>query len=171
MKQNLRKIILVVLGIAILYLGSDLVKKMYLKTNGDKLTQDLPELTLANLDGKDVPLNSLSEGKNLLFIYFSSECSHCVDEIKMLKKEKSSRENIDIYLISIEDARVLKKFTKRLGITKEDDLHFLVDAEWEFPLLYDVEATPSMYFYNTDGKLVSKHVGTLGMKGIQAQFN
>ncbi|MGB0777623.1 MAG: TlpA family protein disulfide reductase [Flavobacteriaceae bacterium] len=170
MNKNLRLIILTILGVGILYFGSGVVKKLYYTANSENLIQQLPDLELTALDGTKVNLERLSSEKNQLLIYYSSECSHCVDEIRSLKKDRQVIPDVDIYLISIEDPRVTKKFIAKMGLNPEDELNFLSDTKWEFPVMYDIKATPSMFFYNKEHQLVSTHVGTMPAEVIKARF-
>jgi len=170
MNKNIRLVILIFLGIGILYFGSGIVKKLYYKGNSETLIQQLPDLELTALNGSKVNLEKLSSEKNQLLIYYSSECSHCIDEIKSLQKNRQVIPEVDIYLISIEDARVTKKFIANMGIKPEDQLNFLTDNKWEFPVMFDITATPSLFFYNKNHQLVSTHVGTMPAKVIKARF-
>lgn len=170
MNPKLKRGITLILTIAVVYLGIDIAKKLYYKSQGTALIEQMPDLELKTLDGNAFNLQEIPETKETLLIYYSTECSHCIDEVKELRDHSRILDPYNVYLISIEDAKQIVRFKDALKIGVQHQLNFLVDPKWEFPQLYNIEATPSLFFYDKNGKLTSKHVGALPTKTIVARL-
>lgn len=166
MKPSFRKVILILLGLAIVYVGYDLIQKVYIKANAEDLKTEMPDIDMKRLDGSTLNLRDIPKDKNTLIIYFSTECHYCVVEIENLRDKADQFKGHTIYLVSIEDTRVLKKFTQKMGVDRDDELIFLQDPEWEFPLIHDIQATPSLFFYDTDHKLYDSKIGAMPASAI-----
>jgi len=170
MNKKTRILILSLLGAALIYLGADLSRKLYYKVQGDEIIKEIPDLELKTLEGGNFNLQNLPKDKNSLVVYYNSECSHCVYELETLRDNSALFEDHNIVFVSIEDSRLTKKFLEKMKVDQSHGFTFLSDTNWEFPLLFDIEATPTLFFYDKNQKLISENKGSLPYDVILAQL-
>ncbi len=170
MNRKVRILILSVLGFALLYLGADISRKLYYKIQGDEIIQEIPDLELKTLEGENFNLQNLPKNKNSLVIYYNSECSHCVYELETLRDNSTLFEDYNIVFVSIEDSRLTQKFLEKMEVDQSHSFTFLSDPNWEFPVLFDIEATPTLFFYDKNQNLVRQNKGSLPYDVILEQL-
>jgi peroxiredoxin len=92
---------------------------------------NLPDVSIANLEGKKISLKTDFSEKDKLYVYsfWATWCTPCInelDEINDLQKTWKKEVNFDVIAVSIDDARTQKR-VKPLTNGKE----------WEFTILLD----------------------------------
>jgi len=92
---------------------------------------NLPDVSIANLEGKKISLKNDFSEKDKLYVYsfWATWCTPCInelDEINDLQKTWEKEVNFDVIAVSIDDARTQKR-VKPLTNGKE----------WEFIILLD----------------------------------
>jgi peroxiredoxin len=92
---------------------------------------NLPDVSIANLEGKKISLKNDFSEKDKLYVYsfWATWCTPCInelDEINDLQKTWKKEVNFDVIAVSIDDARTQKR-VKPLTNGKE----------WEFIILLD----------------------------------
>ncbi len=136
-----------------------------------------PTLTLAAQEikpfvrGSYQQIISARQGKPFIISFWSLSCTHCMDEMAMLKKLAKKHSRLDLVLISTDTpeekklvAAALAKFSPRKAETwlfadsYTDPLFFEIDKKWHGEL-------PRTYFFSTkndvkaiSGKLEQKEV-------------
>lgn len=170
MNKRIRVLILIVLGAVLVYLGADLGKKFYYKSQGEEIIKELPDLDLKDLQGETFNLRDLPEDRNSLIVYYNSECIHCIDELESLRDNSLLFGSYNIVFVSIEDSRLTKKFLKKMKVDQSHGFTFLSDPKWEFPLIFDIEATPTLFFYDKNQKLFSENIGGLPYDVVLARL-
>ncbi|MCA6421489.1 MAG: TlpA family protein disulfide reductase [Flavobacterium sp.] len=92
---------------------------------------NLPDVSIANLEGKKISLKNDFSEKDKLYVYsfWATWCTPCInelDEINDLQKSWKKEVNFDVIAVSIDDSRTQKR-VKPLTNGKE----------WEFMILLD----------------------------------
>lgn len=92
---------------------------------------NLPDVSIANLEGKKISLKTDFSEKDKLYVYsfWATWCTPCInelDEINDLQKTWKKEVNFDVIAVSIDDSRTQKR-VKPLTNGKE----------WEFIILLD----------------------------------
>ncbi len=171
MNKKVRILILSVLGATLLFLGADLSRKFYYKVQGDEIIKEIPDLDLKTLDGENFNLQNLPKDRGSLVVYYNSECSHCVHELESLRDNSILFGDHNIVFVSIEDSRLTKKFLEKMKVDQSHGFTFLSDTNWEFPVLFDIEVTPTLFFYDKNQKLIRENKGSLPHDVILAQLS
>ena len=98
-------------------------------TNGDG--QTVPDFVLPNVDGGNVQLSGLAEGRTAIVLVFhrGDSCSGCAAQLAEFQTGYASlqSEGADILAISLDSEENTRRMAERLGVT--------------FPMLYDASTT------------------------------
>lgn len=119
----------------------------------------LPDFTLNDIKGNSNSIHQLAGNKPTLFIYFSSTCHLCQDELGSISKRIDDFKDYNLILTTVQPIEEMIGFVNGLGIKDKPYVHFLLDSEMHVASFYQIRSVPSIYVYNTDKKLVAEYVG------------
>ncbi len=119
----------------------------------------LPDFTLNGINGKANSIHALAGNKPTLFIYFSSTCHLCQDELGAISKRIAEFKDYNLILATVQPIEEMIGFVNSLGIKDKAYVHFLLDAEMKVASFYQIKSVPSIYCYNSEKKLVAEYVG------------
>lgn len=119
----------------------------------------LPDFILKDIKGNAVSIHQLAGTKPTLFIYFSSTCHLCQDELGAISKRIEEFKDYNVILTTVQPIDEMIGFVNGLGIKDKSYVHFLLDAEMEVASFYQIRSVPSIYLYNKEKKLVAEYVG------------
>ncbi|MFB9053188.1 TlpA family protein disulfide reductase [Formosa undariae] len=100
-------------------------------------------------------LSTLSGKAYYIVTFWSSTCSHCLEELPVLKAYIHDKSNIQVLAIGLEDERPnwektianYPEFTQIYGINKWDN---------PIPIAYGISGTPSFFVLDKDKKIIAK---------------
>ena len=117
-----------------------------------------PDFTLSSpveTANKGKTLYDLNEEKSYLLIFWSSGCSHCLDELPKVKNLLKSNPNIQVVAFGLEDddknwSREIKKYP--------DFIHVLGLGKWENTTAktYGISGTPSYFMLDSNKVITAK---------------
>jgi len=119
----------------------------------------LPDFTLNDINGKSSSIHLLAANKPTLFIYFSSTCHLCQDELGAISKRIEEFKDYNLILTTVQPVEEMIGFVNSLGIKDKSFVHFLLDADMKVASFYQIRSVPSIYCYDSDKKLVAEYVG------------
>ncbi|TCD08232.1 redoxin domain-containing protein [Pedobacter frigidisoli] len=128
----------------------------------------LPQFTFFKLDGKVFSNKDLAQGKKNLFILFDCTCEHCQRETKLLNTNYAQFKNINIYMITLDEAYIIPKFFNSYakGLNAKPNVTVLQDKNHMFIPAFLPKMYPAMYLYSPAGKLLVYNAGDGGIKKI-----
>ena len=100
-------------------------------------------------------LSELENSGNYLLVFWSSTCSHCLDELPKLKELMDKHSEVQVIAYALENnVRNWKKTIKNFP----DFLHTYDLGKWESPVVknYAVHATPSFFYLNNKKEIIAK---------------
>lgn len=134
------------------------VKKAIVKYN------ELPDITLKDLDGNRINIKSLGDsGKITIITFWATWCKPCLKELNNtmdLIDEWKSKYNVQYYAVSVDDAKTtnsVKPLAAALGYTK--NYYILLDPNKDLARTMNVNNPPMIFIYDETGKLVYTHMG------------
>ncbi|WP_055447036.1 TlpA family protein disulfide reductase [Lacinutrix mariniflava] len=102
-------------------------------------------------------LSKLEGSNNYLLFFWSTTCSHCLDEIPQLKEYIKSKEKEDIQVVAIALDNDLYRW-KDMTYEYSEFLHVFGEGKWDNPIgdQYNVTGTPSYFVLDKDKKIIAK---------------
>ena len=122
----------------------------------------LPEITLKNIDGKDINLADYGTNEKITVISFwATWCKPCIKELKnlnVLLDDWIEDYNMELVAISLDDSRNAAK-VKPTVIALNWDFDVLLDPNGELQRAMNVANPPVTFLVNQSGKIVYTHTG------------
>jgi peroxiredoxin len=117
--------------------------------------QTIPAFTFYKLDKTPFTNKNVTNGKEVLFIFFDVTCDHCQHTISTLSKRISECQKIAIYLISLEDKTAITNFFNQYGknLPGQKNVTILQDSKNQFITQFGPRKYPSVFLYSAQKKL------------------
>ena len=123
---------------------------------------DLPNVTIKNLQGKDVNIAKLSNnGKPFVMTFWATWCGPCIKEHNALDEvyqDWKDETGVKIYSVSIDDSRSTAK-VKPFVEGKGWEFEVLLDVNKDLARAMNVSNPPYTFLFDGTGKLVYQHSG------------
>ena len=122
----------------------------------------LPDVTLKDINGKNVSVRALGEsGKPIIISFFATWCKPCLRELKAiddLSPDWQDETGVEMYIISVDqgqDSKKVKPFVEGYGW----DFHVLLDPDETLKRAMNVQNIPHVFVIDSKGKTVYNHMG------------
>lgn len=133
--------------------NTELIKNIEIK-NRLRLGALAPEITWKE-GGVTKKLSSLTGAKNYVIVFWSSTCSHCLQQLPEFHKALKDISGTKVLAIGLEeDDTSWKEESSKLP----DFIHGIALGKWESPYvdLYDVHQTPAYYILDHEKHIVAR---------------
>ncbi len=118
--------------------------------------QTLPGAVFYKKDGKTFATAQIPTTKKSFIMFFDATCDHCQQVALQLSKQTSKLQNVNVYLVSMDEFRsidyFMSNFAKPLQTMK--NVTVLQDKHQVFINLFKPDKYPSMYLYGTNKRLI-----------------
>jgi peroxiredoxin len=105
------------------------------------IDKPLPDVRLADLEGREVPADELRRGRHLL-VFLTSGCGPCVDEANSISRLlEGSASPLRVHGVGVENQEKVANFVKEYGYK----FPFLLDKDSGLRLGLDVRIFPSKF--------------------------
>lgn len=133
----------------------------------------LPQFTFYKLDGKAFSNKDIKQGKKNLLILFDCTCEHCQRETALLNKNYASFKNVNIYMITLDEAYIIPQFFNSYakGLNTKPNVTVLQDRNHTFIPTFLPTKYPAMFLYSATGKLQLYNSGDGGIKKLLTVVN
>ena len=122
----------------------------------------LPEITLKNIDGKDINLADYGTNEKITVISFwATWCKPCIKELKnlnVLLDDWIEDYNMELVAISLDDSRNAAKVKPTVNVLNWG-FDVLLDPNGELQRAMNVANPPVTFLVNQSGKIVYTHTG------------
>ena len=104
-------------------------------------------------------LTQLEGAENYIIVFWSSTCSHCLDEVPQLQTfiKSLEKDKVKVVAIGLEDEPYK---WKDLTYSYPEFIHVYGEGKWDNEIgdAYGVTSTPTYFILDTDKKIISKPV-------------
>ncbi len=108
----------------------------------------------------------LKKNKPFVLMFFSPDCEHCQKETKELLAYKQELKGLQIIMVSPLSFDLIKNFYQDYGLASMQDVVVGQDANYALGSRYQLRTYPSIFVYDTKGKLAKAFVGNAGVPAI-----
>jgi thiol-disulfide isomerase/thioredoxin len=100
-------------------------------------------------------LHDLKGSEHYLLIFWSSSCSHCLNELPKVKELVAEMDNLKVVAFGLEEAPL--RWTQEIK-KYPDFMHTIGLGKWDNPIVktYGVAATPTYFLLDKDKKIIAK---------------
>lgn len=113
-----------------------------------------PEITWEQ-DGESKKLSELDVAENYIVVFWSTSCSHCLEEIPKLYNFTENLKEIKVVAVALEEGatefknktKAMKSWINVLGLNKWEN---------EFARSYDINSTPSYFILSKEKRIIAK---------------
>ena len=125
---------------------------------GSREAVALPQLDLATLDGRAVPLDGFV-GKPTVVNLWATWCPPCRREMPVLQQAQGANPDVNFVFVNQgEKPDAIQSFIDRQGLTLRN---VLVDERLQTGSALGHRALPTTLFFDARGQLASTHIGEL----------
>jgi len=120
---------------------------------------DSNDFTLQLLNGGNVTLSSY-KGKVVLLNFWATWCPPCREEMPSMETlyQRYKSQGLEILAVDLrEDENTIRQFIQRYGYT----FPILLDSNGWIGNVYGVQAIPTSFIVNRDGKIIGRVVGSI----------
>jgi peroxiredoxin len=122
----------------------------------------LPNITIADLQGKPVNIiEAVGNEKVTVLSFWATWCSPCkreLDAITELYPEWTEKYNVQLFAISIDNARMLTQ-VKPMVEEKGWEFPVLMDSKQELQHALEFQAIPQTFVIDKEGNIIFQHEG------------
>ena len=122
----------------------------------------LPDVTLKDINGKEVKIADLSRsGKPIIISFFATWCKPCIRELKAIHElypDWQDETGVEMYIVSIDEGQDAQRVAPMVnGFGWEYKV--LLDPNGTFKRAMNVQNIPHLFVIDSKGKTVYNHVG------------
>jgi peroxiredoxin len=129
-----------------------------------QVPNDLPNMIISLLDGSQMNAKKL-EGKTVLILFFP-DCDHCQREAAQIQKHITSFKGHTLYFLTTAAKQEAEKFAVDYKLNNIKNVKFGFVTVNDVLTNFGAVATPSLYIYSSDHKLVQKFNGETNIDSI-----
>ena len=122
-----------------------------------------PGFTLRDLEGNDWSLKDYC-GQSFLVIFWKTNCSQCVEDLKLLEELHTSEQRVEVVAINVqEEQEVVQSFVQEKGYS----FQILLDTGGEVFEKYLLENVPVTFAINSRREITFIQNGPMGKENLE----
>jgi peroxiredoxin len=123
------------------------------------------DFKLKDLDGNEVSLSDL-KGKKVFLNFWATWCPPCKEEMPEMEKLYQETKDSDLVIVAIDIGESLSTVKPFIESNKYN-FKVLIDSDQSVANQYNISATPTSYFIDEDGNIISKNVGAMNIEQMK----
>lgn len=125
-------------------------------------TIELDQIEVEDFNNKKI---KLTVDKPIVVNFWATWCAPCVEELPYFEElQHKYKDQVDFLMVSEEEVSKIEKFKNKKGYT----LNLVRSSKKNID--YGLNAIPATFFYNSEGKLINKIVGSLTKEDLEIQI-
>lgn len=119
------------------------------------------DFKLKDLNGQEVSLSDL-KGKKVFLNFWATWCPPCKEEMPEIENLYQGTKDSDLVIVAVEIGEPLNT-VKPFIETNKYNFKILLDLDQSVATKYNITSIPTSYFIDTEGYIISKHVGSMNI--------
>jgi peroxiredoxin len=124
------------------------------------------DFKLKDLNGQELSLSDL-KGKKVFLNFWATWCPPCKAEMPEIEKLYQETKDTDLVIVAVEIGEPLDTVKPFIENNKYN-FKVLLDPDQSVATKYNITSIPTSYFIDTEGNIVSKHVGGMNIDQMKA---
>jgi Peroxiredoxin len=124
------------------------------------------DFKLKDLNGNELSLSDL-KGKKVFLNFWATWCPPCKAEMPEIEKLYQETKDSDLVIVAVEIGEPLDTVKPFIENNKYN-FKVLLDLDQSVATKYNISSIPTSYFIDTDGNIVSKHIGGMNIEQMKA---
>jgi len=112
----------------------------------------------------------IPEKKQVLFILFDPDCSHCQHETEEIIAHRDEMKNIEIVMVTMQTLTKMKDFISNYKLNELSNVVVGKDIYFFMPSFYMIHNLPFLALYNRKGELINAYEGSIPIPKIIEVF-
>lgn len=108
----------------------------------------------------------LPSNKQILFMVFNPDCSHCQHETEEMIAHKDELKDVQIVMITMQPVWMMKDFISKYGLADFPNVVVGKDIYYILPGFFDIRNLPYLAMYNKKGNLIGGFEGSLPIEKL-----
>lgn len=130
----------------------------------------LPPFQLMLTDSSQFTREDLARKSPVLLMYFSPDCSHCIQQTEDLLKEINRFQSIEVVMASYQPLSLIRDFYAKYQLARYPNFHVGRDNQYMFPPFFQIANLPYFALYDKKRQLIWTHEGNLSAEKILRAF-
>lgn len=116
----------------------------------------IPSFTFHKLDQTAFTNKNLQAGKKILFVFFDTECEHCLHAIEYINQHTAGLKDAAVYLLTLDSKEKITGFMAKHGtnLMNKQNITLLQDTKNEFIQKFGPRKYPSIFLYSPKKELI-----------------
>ena len=132
----------------------------------------LPMFKIRSIDSSIYIFTSnISSGKPSVFIYFSPDCEHCIQETQAISRSISDLKSANIFMITSDTSVATCQFYKSMRLDTIPNIFVGNDDNYSFYKAFLPSTTPYIVIYNKNKELRKIYKGFAPVSSIITTIN
>ncbi len=123
--------------------------------------QNLPDVKVQTIDGKEVVFSQLANGKPIIISFWSTTCKPCLMELDAINDQMEDwldEVDFEVIAVSTDDSRSVSR-ARALAKAKGWEFTTIYDVNQDLKRAMQVSLTPQTFIVDGEGNIVSSHSG------------
>lgn len=136
------------------------------ETHALAVENDLPQLSLTTIEGKQFIIEDEFNGKTVL-VFFQPECEDCQRQAHAIKQSIEAFENFSLYFVSSAQTAQIAAFADHYELDSHQNIIFAQTTVQDVIQSLGQIPAPSIYIYSDEGKLIKSFNGEVGIEELK----
>jgi len=143
------------------------IQKRAENTAQRSVLDNIPDISISDLDGRAVSFESLLEPRTNVLIYFNSNCPICQSEAELLVKNFEADSSINFIWISSEPIEAIRSFESTYDLVLLHHVTVASDTLYQVASHFKFTSVPATVVYSKHGALIDFFKGAVSMQDLK----
>lgn len=135
-----------------------------------KKNPTIPQLKLLKVDSSSITRESLHKDQNLLIMYFSPKCEHCIAQWKEMTMRMNDLKDYQIVMATYQPMEEMVEFYNTNHMDTYKNILVGRDTQFALPPFFSINSLPYFALYDKKGHLITTFEGNVKVDTLIKSF-